>query len=294
MITILTPTYNRKYMLDKAYQSLIKQTDYDFEWLVIDDGSNDNTKELFDKYKKENKIKIRYYYKTNGGKHTALNIGIKKAKGSMLIILDSDDILTNDAVETIKAYEKIYKNNNKICGFSFLKLFPSGKKIGTEYKEKVVIDNYINFRHNKNINGDMAEVFWTNILKNYEFPTFKNERFLSEAIVWNKIALKYDTVYINKGIYIADYIEDGLSNNIFKLVYKNPIGASENANMFLNKKFKLKIRLKNAILYDGYCLTAKIKLKELISNCYNKKLAVIMLPFGYLFKLFLYLKGKND
>lgn len=294
MITVLTPTYNRKYILNNAYNSLLAQTDHDFEWLVIDDGSNDDTEGLIKSYIKEEKINIRYFYKKNGGKHTALNMGIKKAKGSMLIILDSDDILTKNAIELIKTYEKKYKDYKNICGFSFLKTFPNGKKIGREYQEKEIIDNYINFRHNRNITGDMAEVFWTKILKNYQFPVFKDENFLSEAIVWNKIALKYDTVYIHKGIYIADYIEDGLSKNFFKLVYKNPIGASENANMFLNKKFKLIIRLKNAILYDGYSLVAKRKIKELVDNCNDKKLSIIMLPLGYIFKIFLYLKNKND
>ena len=293
MITVLTPTYNRKYIIDKAYKSLINQTNYDFEWVVIDDGSTDNTKDLITKFINENKIKIRYFYKKNGGKHTALNLGISKAKGNMLIILDSDDILTKDAIEQIIKYQKKYKSNKKICGFSFLKTFPNGIKIGKTYKGKEFTSNYIDFRHNKNITGDMAEVFFTSILKKYSFPQFKNEKFLSEAIIWNKIALNYDMVYINKSIYIADYIDDGLSKNFFKLVYNNPIGASENANMFLIKKFKLKIRIKNAILYDGYSLTAKLKLIDIIKNSNNKILSIILLPCGYLFKLFLLFKVKR-
>jgi len=102
MITILTPTYNRKHTLRRAYDSLINQTNKDFEWLVIDDGSKDDTKELIDEFISENKITIKYFFKENGGKHTALNFGTNKAKGELVLILDSDDYLSNDAIELVK------------------------------------------------------------------------------------------------------------------------------------------------------------------------------------------------
>ena len=90
MITVITPTYNRKHTISKCYESLVKQTNDDFEWLVVDDGSTDNTKKLIDKYIKEKKINMRYIYKKNGGKHTALNVGINKAKGNLILILEKD------------------------------------------------------------------------------------------------------------------------------------------------------------------------------------------------------------
>src|SRR5574344_324976 len=104
MITVFTPTYNRAHLLCNAYNSLLRQTNKDFEWLIIDDGSTDNTKEIIHKYIDDNKIKIRYYKKNNGGKHTAINYGIKRAKGELTIILDSDDELVNNAIELINKY----------------------------------------------------------------------------------------------------------------------------------------------------------------------------------------------
>lgn len=290
MITIITPTYNRAYIIDKAYKSLLSQTNKNFEWIVVDDGSYDNTKDLINNYIKENKITIKYFYQKNSGKHIALNTGIEYAEGELLIILDSDDILTDNAIERIYFYHNKYKNNKKICGYSFLKLFPDCKPIESSLKENEIISNHISFRYNQNHPGDMEEVFKTNILKKYPFPKFKNERFLSETIVWNKIAFDYDTVYINEGIYIADYINDGLSKNFLKVVYNNPIGASENANMFLNKNFKLIIRIKNAILYDGYSLISKKKIRLIINDSNSKILSLFLLPFGYLFKFFLQTK----
>ena len=293
LITVLTPTFNRAYILNKAYESLLNQKDKNFEWVVVDDGSKDNTETLIKKYIKENKIKINYIKKQNGGKHTAINEGVKKAKGKYLVILDSDDIFTPNAISLINKYSEKYKNNENICGFSFLKCYPDNKKIGREMDDDEIVSNHIEYRYNNNMYGDMAEVFITDILKKYPFPIFKNERFLSEALIWNRIALKYDTVYINEKLYIADYLNDGLSNNFFKLVYNNPLGAMENANMFLIKKFKLPIRIKNAILFNGYKLRAKKKYGKFNVNSNNKILTIIMFIPGLLFYLLLITKNRG-
>ena len=266
MVTILTPTYNREYTLKDTYNSLLNQTNKSFEWIIVDDGSTDNTRMLVKNIKKENKLDIKYIYKENGGKHTALNLGIEKASGKYILILDSDDTLLPDCVDLVEKKWNNYEDNSKIACLSFLKVFPNNEIIGKKYSEEETISNHIDFRYNRSLLGDMCEIFKTEVLKKYPFPVFNNERFLSETLIWNKIALDYNTVYINKPIYVASYLNDGLSKNYLKLVYNNPIGASENSNMFLIKRFKLKIRIKNAILYDGYCINAK---KKIIRN--NKK-----------------------
>lgn len=293
MISIITPSYNRAYKLNDAYESLKKQSCKDFEWIIVDDGSSDNTKEIVNEFIKENKIKIIYKYKKNGGKHTAVNEGVKLSNGKYVLILDSDDTLLENAIELIKQYWNKYDDNKKIACLSFIKIFPNNKTIGKEYNEKEIVSNHIDFRYNKDLLGDMCEVFKTEILKKYPFPIFKGERFLSEAIIWNTIAFDYDTAYINKPIYVADYLDDGLSKNFFKLVYKNPNGARLNSNMFLNKKFKLKIRLKNAILYDGYSIVSKIKLKNIIGESNNKLLSLLFLVPGYIYYHFLKYKNKK-
>ena len=287
MITVLTPTYNRGYIIDRAYKSLINQKNKNFEWLIVDDGSTDDTEKIIEKFIKENKININYLKKENGGKHTALNVGIKNAKGNYLIILDSDDKLTPNAISLIHKYLLKYDKNDNICCLSFTRCYADRKKIGKAMPENEIISNYIDYRYNKNIYGDMAEVFKTKILKKYPFPTFKNEKFLSEAIVWNKIALDYDSVFINNPIYVGEYLNDGLSKNFFKLVYNNPIGAMENSNMFLNKRFYLKIRIKNAILFNGYKLRAKKKYGKVNSISNNRFLTTIMFLPGVLFYIFL-------
>ncbi len=284
LITILTPTYNRGYILSKAYKSLLEQTNKNFEWLIIDDGSTDNTKDLINVFIQEQKINIRYYLKKNGGKHTAVNEGLKKAKGEYILILDSDDSLTEDAIENINYYWGKYSSNNKIACLSFLKIYSDKKVVSKPYSGVEIISNDIDFKYNKGISGDMSETYRTSILKKYPFPIFNDERFLSEAIVWNKIAFKYDTVFINKEIYVCEYLEDGLSFSCLKLRYNNPIGALENAKLFMNQRFKLIIRLKNAILYDGFSLIAKRKFGYIVQDSNHKFLSILFYPAGILFK----------
>lgn len=258
MLTILTPTYNRGYIINKAYESLVKQTNQDFEWLVIDDGSKDNTEEIINNYIKEKKINIRYIYKTNGGKHTALNVGINKAKGDLILILDSDDYLSDNAVELVYQYWKKYKKNKNICGMTFLRNLSNPFYKDKSFKE--CVSNMIEFKYNNNNLADMCEVMRTDVLKKYPYPEFSGERFLSEVIVTGEIAKKYDTAYIPIEIYYTEYLDDGLSKNWFKLVVNNPLGARANNLMFMSKEYKFSIRLKNCIMYDVFSFISHEKI----------------------------------
>ena len=226
--------------------------------MVIDDGSNDNTKQLIDSFIKEKKINIRYIYKENGGKHTALNIGTREATGDLILILDSDDYLSENAVELVYKYWNKYGTNENICGMTFLR-----KLSNPFYKNKLFnecVSNMIDFKYNNNNLADMCEVMRTDILKNYPYPEFKGERFLSEVIVTGKIAQKYDTAYIPIEIYYTEYLEDGLSKNWFNLVVNNPLGARANNIMFMFKKYKFSIRLKNCIMFNVFSFIARQKI----------------------------------
>ena len=186
LVSIITPTYNRANLLPNLYESLCKQTDFSFEWIVVDDGSTDNTKEVVSEFRPEN-FKINYLIKPNGGKHTALNFGIKHCNGILTFIVDSDDTLTLDSIETIKKYYYKYKENNTLCGFSFLRQYPDGELNITSGHEDEYIGSYNQVRVYEQRLGDMAEVYYTDILKQYPFPEFEKEKFLGEDIVWMEI-----------------------------------------------------------------------------------------------------------
>lgn len=288
MITIITPTYNREKKLTKAYKSLVKQTNKNFEWLVVDDGSTDNTKDLINKFKKEKKIKIRYIYKENGGKHTALNVGTQKAKGELLLILDSDDYLDVKAVELVEKYWDKYKSDPKICGITFIKKI--GNPIVKDKPFDECISNMNDFKYNNNNLADMCEVMRVDILKKYPYPVFEGERFLSEVIVTGEIAKKYNLAYVPEVIYYAEYLEDGLTKNWFKLVVNNPMGARANNMLFMSKEYKFSIRLKNCIMFDVFSIIAN---KKILKETKMKFFAVLFYIPSYIIAKILIKKYKR-
>lgn len=272
VITVLTPTYNRADLLSVAYKSLIIQNNMNFVWMIIDDGSFDNTEEVVRGFQKENKIEILYYKKENGGKHTALNFGIERINTELTIILDSDDRLLPNAIDSIVYFrEKYTRNENNICGYTFLRCHSDGKPIVGLDKDEFVA-NYVDYRIKHNRPGDMAEVFYTNILKEFPFPIFENEKFISEDVVWIQIGLKYNVVYINKAIYLCDYLEGGLTDTDKRVKFKSPLGSMFRGKMLMRKECGFKVNIKGAIIYNCYKNLAKksvpnnLKLKSIREN----------------------------
>lgn len=212
-VTVFTPTYNRAYILNKCYESLKMQTHKNFEWLIIDDGSIDNTEELVEKWIEENnEFDIIYRKVENGGKHRAINKGIDLARGRLFFIVDSDDYITKDAIEKIIDKEKTIKQNEeKFAGIAMNKGYNSEKIVGNTF-EGEYIDATSLERNKYKIIGDKAEIFYTKILKQNKFPEFENEKFVTESLVWNRIARKgYKIRWFQDIIYICEYMEDGLT-----------------------------------------------------------------------------------
>lgn len=251
IVTIITPTYNRADKLPHLYESLKKQTNQNFEWLVIDDGSTDNTAQVVDGFSKDSNFEISYFAKNNGGKHTALNIGIKEIKTELTIIVDSDDSLLPDAVEEITQIHNRYKENSNIATYTFLRCYSNGKPIISLETEELVA-NYISYRIKGNRPGDMAEVFKTDVLKANPFPEFLGERFLSEDVVWIEIGKKYDSVFINKPIYECEYLEGGLTANDKLVKFASPLGSMLRGKQLMSKECGLKQNIKGAIIFNCY------------------------------------------
>ena len=222
MITVFTPTYNRAYMIEKLYDSLCLQTCKDFEWIVVDDGSVDNTEELIQNFIQENKIHIVYYKQKNQGKHIAINRGVELAKGELFFIVDSDDILPKDSLEiVIEKYQSI-KDDETIAGLAGRRGYISGGYIGTNKSYDDVIMTSLDFRFKKKIAGDMAEVYKTKVIRQYPFPQFEGERFCPEALVWKRIDQQYKMLWFSNIIYKGEYIPDGLTANSFKVRKNSP------------------------------------------------------------------------
>lgn len=283
LLTVLTPTYNRANTLKKLYDSLLQQTCKDFEWLIVDDGSFDETKDLIDSFIKENKIIIKYVYKKNGGKHTALNLGIELIQTELTIIVDSDDYLTGNAIDTINNYYELNKENKKIAFYSYLRVNRNGK-ILCKPKKNNFVDNYLKIRIKNNLKGDMAEVFVNKILKNYRFLEFDNEKFISEDTLWIEIAKKYDTLFVNIPIYVCDYLTDGLTKNDKKYKFKSPFGSMLRGIQLMYKDCGIVANIKGAIIYNCYKIEAGKDLENIKQmNLYQKTLISITKPLGVVF-----------
>ena len=251
MITIFTPVYNRKDTINKLYTSLKNQTNKNFEWLVVDDGSTENVNQLFDNWKLENNdFDIIYIYQKNGGKHRAINKGLDYARGEMFFIVDNDDWLTNDAVEKIIYFDSTIKEKNTYAGVSGLKAFNDKKIVGSTF-EGEFIDATSLQRDEYNINGDKSEVFYTDILKQYKFPEYEGENFITESVVYNRIANDgYKIRWFNEIIYYCEYRDDGLTIQGRKLFKNNPKGYATSAReIIIFKKLKFKDKYNFAYYY---------------------------------------------
>lgn len=225
--TVFTPTYNRAYILGELYKSLQQQTTYQFEWLIVDDGSTDDTNEVVSKWiEEETRFPIRYFKKENGGKHRAINFALQYAQGEYFFIVDSDDRLVPEAIETVCAQMKSLPTNGckKYAGICNCRGYSTTEIIGTSF-EGDFIDCTSLERERFGITGDKAEVFFTEIIRQYPFPEFEGEKFVTECVVWDKMAVDgYTLRYYNKITYLCQYREDGLTYQGLDLYYRNPQG----------------------------------------------------------------------
>lgn len=222
LISIFTPAYNRADLLPRLYDSLKKQTGYNFEWIIVDDGSTDNTEETVKSFIAEGKMTITYFKKVNEGKHIAINKGVELAKGELFFIVDSDDYLTDDATEQIAAHYPQIKDRVDFAGVSFRRGKSETEYIGTDTTFEDIEASALDFRYKYHIDGDMAEVFKTRVMREFPFPKIAGERFCTEGLIWNRMALKYKLLWISKIIYIGEYLEGGLTDNSIKIRKKSP------------------------------------------------------------------------
>lgn len=223
-ITVFTPTYNRAYIISNLYRSLKRQTYCNFEWLVIDDGSTDETKTLFEQWQREETgFSIRYYKQENGGKCRAINRAVDLAQGELFFTVDSDDYLTDDALEKVVRWEQQLPDNGQFCGVAgnlgTSEEDTPNTRFPEEYYEGTLLDRY------HKVDGERAIVFYTSIHRKYKYPEFPGERFMTEAVVYNRMAHDgYKMRFYNDIIWIYEYKEDGLTKAGQSIFINNPRG----------------------------------------------------------------------
>lgn len=256
-LTLFTPTYNRAHLLERLYSSIKKQTYHHFEWLIVDDGSTDNTSEVVKTFIEEGIITIKYVFKRNGGKHRAINEGVQQAQGELFFIADSDDMLPPDALKrVVEVYQQI-KDDSNFGGVAGVDAYPDGRIVGSGLPTPTLDCNSIEIRSKYHVLGDLSEVFRTEVMKEFPFPEIDDEKFCPEVLIWNRIARKYKLRYFNEPIYIAEYQDGGLTARIVEIRMKSPIASTTCYAEMLSLAIPFKDKLKAAVNYWRFRLCCK-------------------------------------
>lgn len=292
--TVFTPTYNRAYTLHRVYDSLRNQTYRDFEWLIVDDGSMDQTKELVSIWQGEADFPIRYIWQENSGKHQAFNWGVQEAKGELFLNLDSDDACVPEALERFIYHWDAIPPERKaqFSSVTSLCLDQNGSLIGNKFPQDITDANYPEIIYKYKVRGEKWGFHQTEVLKKFPFPLIDGVRFIPEGIIWSAIGDQYKTRFINEPLRIYWIDESKQSDQLTRsgIPSKNAVGLALLHKSILNHNIKWLRNapvqfLCSAIHYSRFSLHMGKSIWEqirILDNIWAKILWAIMWPLGYL------------
>lgn len=280
-ITVFTPAYNRSHTLPKTLESLKRQKNKQFKWLIVDDGSTDNTKKLVQQWLKEDYgFEIKYIYKENGGMHTAHNVAYENIDTELNICIDSDDCLAEDAIDKILTFWDSHEHEN-YAGIIGLDSDLNGKLIGKDLGDlkETTLSGY----YNQGGFGDKKLVYRTDIINEYPpYPVFEGERYVGLNYKYILIDQKYKLLVLNEVLCNVEYQLDGSTNNMWKQYYNNPKGFAFLRKFYMQYNNSLKRDIMDCIHYVSSSLLAKNH--NFIKESPKKLLTILCIPFGLIFK----------
>ena len=281
-ISVLTPTYNRAEDLEKLYTSLVvnSNSNIEFEWLVMDDGSTDRTKVVVENFIKQNIVNIKYFYQENQGKMSAINNLMKEVTGDIVFTCDSDDYLITGAFDIIKKYADRLLNDDTVYALVFLKKSEHGKISGRKFSESLHRSDMFSLYFRENMTGEKVLVFKTEIRKKFKHELEADEKFVTESRMYHKMDRDYDIIGINEALEIGDYRSDGYSKNILATFTNYPLGYYMYFKEILEKDFAGVSFSKRMYVYKHYILFTYLADQKLNINNINgtfNKLMVLLL-----------------
>jgi glycosyltransferase involved in cell wall biosynthesis len=279
LITVFTPTYNRAKTLVRCYQSLCEQTSNNFIWQIIDDGSTDDTESVVKNFIEEGKIDIIYIQKKNGGKVAAINKSLEITKTALWICLDSDDYFFSTAVEIIEKLYLLIKDKEEICGLFSLRSNPDHTPMqGQRIPDTLKYETQFNLRYKYKIKPEYVQIYKTNVINQYRYPLFENEKYMPLSYMQDQIDQNYKFLVFQDAIMVCEYQADGITKNQKRLIKKNPRGYMEFKRQQIAFAPNLLFKLKACITYDTGCILAG---KISCINCSPAKfLTVLCYPFA--------------
>jgi len=253
-LTIFTPTYNRAYILSELFKSLQNQNAKDFEWLIVDDGSTDNTREVVEQFRQDADFPIRYIYQENQGKHVAINTALKNTEADYFMTVDSDDRLIASVIDVLKTKLSLIEIDSEIAAISSpIKYLNSNQLFLNQTFDDEKKSTPFEMRLKFNVHGEFTRIFKTSILKQYPYPVFEGEKFMPESVVYNRINLRYYFLYTPIPFVEGEYMPDGLTARAKNLYLQNPKGVSLSYREKMNnKKIPFPERLKMVLAYWDY------------------------------------------
>ena len=292
-LTVFTTTFNRAYIIDKLYMSLVAQTNKNFIWLIIDDGSTDNTKDLIKSWIEEDVIKIRYFYKSNGGMHTGHNTAYELIDTELNVCIDSDDHMPHNAVDLIIKKWSFLNDKNKFAGIIGLDAFNNGKIVGTEIPDNLKQGTLLELYEDHGVKGDKKIVLRTDLAKKYpRYPKFGNEKLVPLDVLYLMIGKDYDFLYSNVVYCIVEYQLDGSSNTIFGQYKASARGFAYARKIKIKYSKSTKSIVKSYIHLVSSALFAKdirIAFKGV-----NSLFTILVMPISIMFNWYIRFKIKKE
>lgn len=288
-LTIFTPTFNRAYCLNNCYQSLKKQTSKDFVWLIVDDGSTDNTKDLVNMWKEENIIEIIYLFQENQGMHGAHNTAYELIETELNVCIDSDDFMPEHAVEKIITTWNEY-GNEKVSGIIGLDSHTDGKIIGSKLPNDLESSTLFDLYYKYGVKGDKKLVYRSELTRLYPYPLFQGEKYVGLAYKYYKLDQDFKMLLLNEILCCVEYLPDGSSLNMFNQYRRNPKGFSFYRKELMKLKFTSRsFKFRQAIHY----VSSNLMLNNwrFLINSPHKLLTTLAFPLGLL--VFLYITAKT-
>ena len=287
-LTVFTPTFNRAHLLPRLYESLKKQTCQDFLWLVIDDGSSDDTKTLLHSYISEAFLEIKYLYQDNQGMHGAHNTAYRNIKTELNTCIDSDDFMPENAVELILREWNSISDKEKFAGLIGLDAYiDSGKIVGTTLPDHEI--NFLEY-YNSGGSGDKKLVYRTDVIQSVpEYPVFEGEKYV--GLSYKYMLVEKKLVTINQVLVIVDYQPTGSSNNMFRQYFNNPKGFAFLRLEQMKLPMPLKRKVMDAIHYVSSSLLSRDQ--KFLRKSPQKLLTFFAIPAGIVLYALVRFKNRN-
>lgn len=290
MLTVFTPAYNRAHTLPRLYESLLRQTSTDFEWLVVDDGSADDTKSLMEQWIAEGKMIIRYVHQQNQGMHGAHNTAYKHIRTELNVCIDSDDYMPDDGVAIIVDFWK--KNGHKdVAGIIGLDQMIGGGIIGAVFPDGLKETTLLGY-YEAGGSGDKKLVYRTEVITRYpEYPVFEGEKYVGLAYKYYLVDRDMPLLVCNEVLCIVEYQPDGSSFSMFRQYWSNPKGFA----FYRRERMKVVSSVKRKFVENIHYVSSSLIAKEpgFIARSPLKLYTIMALPFGWLLKQYIAHKVKK-